>query len=660
MHTPYTDDYTRAVAVATECVAASLAALLWARPLSRRASNALFASGVGATALYGVLPELARTLPGIGRHSLPAGDIWLQLAASLATLGLFLSRPPFLGWLALVGQLALLALGEWLVGSHDELMFTYFVWYGALLGAHQLAADRPPRPSGRPPRLSYPVQDAVIFLVTVGLSAYVCSRVFEYVIYNGDEVAYTFQANVYSHLRAYAPIPPCPHMFENYWVFRHDGRAFSQYTPGWPFFMAPFDRLGMVWLAGPVMGGLVAVGVARLSRRLAQGFGASYDGAERILACAGPLGAAAAMLGPSMLLNAASRFSHTMVAGCFAWAVECAAVLCMPGITRGRSVVFGLGLGLSTALGLATRPADGGFLGVGVFVYFVQALARRRVRWEGFLATSLAFALVGGLTLVILRLQLGVWGKTAYSLAPSIHPEAAFILSFPQPSELKFGIPLATGAYTWWPAAPALATVGLLRALGGRGRGTAFMLVVSSVCLLGFYSFVDFGRHGDDALGPRYVLPTVIAQAAGTGAALASPLSRAFARLAKLDFGRLRHLHELGPALVMCAAAAAGTWSLAGLTYPVAYAESHASTGPQRAARSLKLKHALVLIHPEDAVQGWANLDQNPPMDPNPDVLFLARLKPEDEVCAARHFPGRTWYRAHVEERLTRIEPPAH
>ena len=58
-------------------------------------------------------------------------------------------------------------------------------------------------------------------------------------------------------------IPPCASMFENYWVFRHEGRAFSQYTPGWPLFMAPFSRLGVIYLAGPVMAGILAVGIGR-------------------------------------------------------------------------------------------------------------------------------------------------------------------------------------------------------------------------------------------------------------------------------------------------------------------------------------------------------------------------------------------------------------
>ena len=43
---------------------------------------------------------------------------------------------------------------------------------------------------------------------------------------------------------------------------------------------------------------------------------------------------------------------------------------------------------------------------------------------------------------------------------------------------------------------------------------------------------------------------------------------------------------------------------------------------------------------------------QNSPTDPNPDVLFLIRHNKADEACARKHFPGRKWYRAGMDETL--------
>jgi len=650
MHLPYTQTYPEAVAVASDCLAATLTAVVWARPLKRPVANGLFVAGIWVTALLANAPALEHLA---GRGVLPSPEAWLALGATLTTLALFRAGPRWFGALAALGQSALLALVSWVEASNDELMFAHLVWYGALLGAHALRAA-PPRSTARPAeRLSYPVQDAAIFLAAVALALFVMHRVFEGVVYNGDEVANTFQAEVYGHFRAAAPVPPCPSMFQNYWVFRYHDHLFSQYTPGWPLFMAPFARLGVTWLAGPTMAGLVAVAVARLTRRAASGLGATLEDSARIVGVAGPLGAACALFGPSLLLNGASRFSHTMVAGCFAWAVESAAAIATPGLSRRRSLAYGLLLGVATSLGLATRPADGGFLGVGVFVYFVRLLWQRRVTLPAFLGTCAGFLCFGGLTVVILRLQLGAWFQTGYAITPLFHPEGKLSLSLPHPAELKYGVPLATGSYCWWPAAPALGVLGLVRALGGRERRVAAMLGLSSLCLVGFYCLVEFGRGGDDGLGPRYILPVVVAQAAGTGAALAPALARLGACLGALDLAAFRRFGVYGPALLMLASAGYGVGRLAPMTYPVAYEENHAATAPLRAARAAGIHRAIVLLIPGHLPAHQTNLAQNPAMDPDPDVLFLIRNGPSDDRCAARHFPGRTWYRASTTDKLT-------
>jgi hypothetical protein len=654
MHLPYTDNYPEVVAVAASSVAATLVAVQWARPLPRLASNVLFSAGVVATALFAWQPHLAALF---APDTLPRPAVWLEFAVTLTTLALLSGKPRALGVFAVVGQCALLWVSSWVKTSDHELMCAYLAWYGTLLGTYALRF-LPRTSSERPARLSYPMQDAVIFLFSVLLATFVTARVFQFVVYNGDEVANTFQSNVYAHLRAYAPVPPCPSMFENYWVFQYEKRAFSQYTPGWPLFMAPFERLNVVWLAGPVMGGIVAVGIARLARRLSLGLAGTYEQSERIVAVAGPLGAVLSMLGPSLLLNAGSRFSHTMVAACFAWSVESAAEVASPRLSHRRSLFFGLVLGSATALGLAARPADGGFLGVGVFVYFVQALLRRRVAWRAFLGTCAGFAFFGGLTAVILRLQLGTWFATGYSLTERFRPGFPISFAFAAPGELKYGIPIATGSYCWWPVAPALALVGLVRALGGRGRGVAVMLSVSSACLLTFYCFVAFGRGYDDGLGPRYVMPIVVAQGAGTGACLAPLVRRFIDALRSPERLRLRLFRSTAPALVALASAVYGVVEIAPRTYPVAYREHHESTAPLRGVRKAHLKNALVLIYPEDAIQGYWNLNQNRPMDPNPDVLLLSRLWFGDDLCAKAHFPGRSWYRARVDGQVTPISAP--
>jgi hypothetical protein len=647
MHLPYTDHYADAVAIAGQVVGVALTAVLWSRSFQTRAATAAFSGAIAIAALLPpFIPDLPAALPDL--TVLPI----LQFSATLATLAIFFGqRAHWFKALAVLGQAGLWALSLYVRESDYELAFLHLFWYGLLLGVHLWWAAPPARVlDGEPPeRQSFFVQEVVVFVLTVGLSFLITNLVFERLVYNGDEIANTYQAHVYGHLRPYGPTPPCASSFENYWVFRHEGRTFSQYTPGWPLFMAVFARLGVISLAGPVMAGIAALGIGRLSRRLAAGLGSTPELSRRTMAIASVLGPFCALLGPSMLLNGASRFSHTMVCACFAWAIESLCVLSDANNSRARTWFSGIALGSAAALMLATRPTDGATLGVGIFAYFVWVAFRRRIGVRGWAGTALGFAAFGGLTLVILRLQLGAWFQTAYVLAPSIHWEAKFILSLPQPNELKFGVPLATGSYSWWPAAPALGIAGLIRALAGRERRVAFMLLVGGSALLGFYYFVQFGRGTDDGLGPRYHLPLVVAMAAG-GAALLAPL---FAQLSLRKMVAPRAwLWSLLSSLSLAAAIIYGVASIAPLYYPVAYREYHYSTAPFRGARNIGLKNAIVWIIEGQTTETESNMAQNSPMDPNPDVLFLIRHSKADEVCARKHYPGRTWYRAGKDETL--------
>jgi len=651
MHSPYTDHYPQAVTIAGEVLGVALSAVVWSRSFRTRAATAIFTGAIAIAALLpGFVPDLTTESPPPNLALLAI----LQLSATLATLGIFLGerRAYWFKALALLAQPALLAVGLHLRESDSELAFLHLFWYGLLVGIHLLRAAPPskwrldPEPSAR---RSYVKLELIVFVLTVGLAFLVTEVVFGRLVYNGDEIANTYQADVYGHFQAYGKIPPCPSMFENYWVFRHQGRAFSQYTPGWPLFMAPFSRLGVIYLAGPVMAGILAVGIGRLSRRLAADLGSTSEASQRTVTIAGMLGPLLAMLGPSMLLNGASRFSHPMVCACFAWGIESLCVVSEPNKSRRRAWLSGFGLGTASSLILATRPADGATLGVGLFAYFAWLLFRRRIEWRSFAGTALGFAIFGGLTAVILRLQLGAWFQTGYSLASSIHGEAKLVLSWPLPNQFKTSVPIGTGSYCWWPAAPALGIAGLIRALGGRERRTAFMLLVGGSALLGFYFFVEFGRGIDDGLGARYYLPLVVPMAAGS-AALLAPL------FARIPFGKLAApkawIWSLASALSLAAAIIYGVAAIAPLIYPIPTRDYHFTTAPFRGAKKAGLKNAIVIIIQGKTTETETNMTQNSPTDPNPDVLWLIRHSKADEACAHKNFPGRTWYRAGMDENL--------
>jgi hypothetical protein len=646
---PFTDKFPEATTVASVCTATTLTAALFWRPLRKRSATVALA---GAIWLAGLCPD-PTDIPVALRFGPNSNLLFLQASATLATLAALLEGTRVLGLFAVLGQLCLWGLGLYLRESSYDLVALHLAECGVLFGLAGLLSRAGARGTGPPRSLSLVGQDAGIFVVSVLVVACVSHLTFGGFAFNGDEVANSFQADVYGHLRAYAPVPPCPSMFENYWVFRYEGRVFSQYTPGWPLFMAPFQRLGVIWLAGPTMAGIVAVGVARLSRRVASGLGGTAHDAMRIVRLAGPLGAASALLGPSLLLNGASRFSHTMVCACFAWSVESLCVVSAPELSRRRAWGYGLLLGAATSLGLATRPADGGTLGLGVFTYFLWAFARRRIGWRALAGTALGFLFFGGLTALVLRLQLGSWFRTAYSISETIHPEAALKLSPPAPNQLRLPVPLAFGSYCFWPASFALGSAGLVQALGGRERRVVFMLVTSACALMGFYAFVEFGRYSYDGLGPRYVLPIVVMLAPGTAALLSPPIRRLAVALKSSVRLPVRLLSAL-PAVFATAAIAIGVYRIVPLVVPLASVENVHATAPLRAAKKLGLKNAIVILEPGKLPADWWNLAQNAPLDPAPDVLFLARRTEADEACARRHFPGRTWYRAQQTEALTR------
>lgn len=644
MHRPYSDDFNLTYAVTGCALSVALIGYVWAMLPKRSAKRPLFTAAIVGIGSLTLSPRHA--LDGLLGPLTPV--ICLQAALSLATVASFLVRSRRVAQGSVLAQILLLAISLYLQDSAYEIVVLHQAWLGALLGlvthvSTQPAGTRTPPQEER--LLARTRSDLVIAALALIMGLGVAWFIFDRLTYNGDEIAYTYQAQVFSHLKAYGSPPPCPKMFENYWVFNYQGRMFSQYTPGWPLFMAPFARWKQEWLAGPFSLALLAVGVARLSRRLATGFGATTAREARIQSLAGWLGALSALFGPAMLLNGGSRFPHTFVGACFAWSVEAACAL--PTATRTSTrALWGLVLGTFAAWGVATRPPDGLTLGAGVFLYFVYCSLRGRYRLKDVFWVALGFTAIALPVAIILRLQLGEWLKTGYDIVKQFHGEGEVRLSWPGPKHWKFGIPLAWGAHMWWPAAPALGLLGICRALRGSGRNAAWTLGASSFSMLLFYIHVEFSRVSDIGLGPRYLLPLVVPMAAGTGAALAPVLALLGTTL---EGGRVL---RLVPALILVSALAGMAW-VAPHVYPLAKKEYNFTTGPLRTARDQKLDNAIVLLFPKQLPADWWNLAQNDPTDPEPKVLFLTRHTAADEACAREHFPGRTWYRAWRSDKLT-------
>jgi hypothetical protein len=281
-------------------------------------------------------------------------------------------------------------------------------------------------------------------------------------------------------------------------------------------------------------------------------------------------------------------------------------------------------------------------LGIGLFLYFCVALVRGRLGWRAVAATAIAFGVLGGLVLVILRLQLGKWFTTGYSLTSITYSWTKVEWSVPQPNEFKWGVPLATGAYCWWPCSPAVGLAGIA-ALRGRAQRMGFVFFFALAPFVAFYTLLSLGRGFDLGYGPRYLLPSVVPMAVGTGVVLAD-----LWRAARSRAGGPRALDAGGPAAVALVAVVVAVVRIAPLVYPFTYADVQSHNRLHEALARAHLHNAVVV-----AGNGLTNTDpmdltENLPLDlyPNQDVLVAVDRGPEATACVREHYPGRTFYRA--------------
>src|SRR5262249_29211846 len=251
---------------AQSSTALALTALAWFRGLRPRFAFVLLVLAIWGCALAQLGSEF---LQGLAVRLAPAHVLTvLGYSSTLATIAFLFAAPRWLGLVAIRTGLALAQADAYFADSEAELAVLHLVAIGLLLGLHpssttprEMYVDR------QPPRFAYAAHDSWLF----GLATFLACLVSIYVLGrscdSADEWSYTFQAAVFAKGRAYAAVPPCMPAFQNFWIFWKDGRMFSQYTPGWPLFCAPFQALGVMWLAAPVTLGLLSVGVARLARR---------------------------------------------------------------------------------------------------------------------------------------------------------------------------------------------------------------------------------------------------------------------------------------------------------------------------------------------------------------------------------------------------------
>jgi hypothetical protein len=650
---PFTPQPLEAFMAAQTSAALVLGSMLWLRRMRPAIATALFGVALACAVLGLTAGEF---LHGIGVTTTTwEVSTWLKIALGAAAVASIVTRRWLLAAVAVLGAGVMWEVLGYITASDGEVSAAVLAFLGLLLGLHWRllpAEPAPARPDSLPPRGPQRplwVDDVAAVVLGTIAGAIVCRVVLHGWTDSGDEWADTYQAALFAKMHAYGVVPHCSEALRAFWVFQYMGRTFAQYTPGWPFFMTPFVALHVVWLAGPASLGLLAAGIGRLARRGAAGFSKGSAPPPRAeVRAAGRFAVAIVLLSSTLLINGGSRYPHVFVAAMFAWSIEALLAItagasdASGGLSHEHQWRWGAVLGGCASLMLAARPGDGATLGVGLFLYFVYALARRRFRWRALAGAASVFAFVIGLTLVILRLQLGKWFVTGYSLTEVFYPWAKVAWSWPKPDEYKWGIPLATGTYCWWPCSPALGLAGLA-ALRGRAQRMAFIFFFAIPPFVAFYTASEFGRGFALGYGPRYTLPTIVPMAVGAGVVLAQMWTRA--RSAAVDRSALA---AAGPAALALAAVLLAVVRIAPLVYPYTYADVQNHNRLHEAIAKANLRNALVF-----ASQGLSDTDpmdlpENLPLElyPDQEVLIAVDHNQEETRCVRNMNPTRRVYRA--------------
>jgi hypothetical protein len=651
---PFTAQPIEAIMAAQTSAGLVLGSMLWLRRMRPAVSTWL----LGVAVAFAVLSPVAGDFfKGVGVTTTSWEVVtWLKMALAGATVACvatsIMTRRWLLGVIAVLGTGATWEVLGYITSSDGELAATVLAFLGLLIGLHWRllpVAPAPRRPDSLPPRRPQGpvwVDDVAAFVLGTLAGVLACWIVLHGWTGSGDEWGDTYQAALFAKLRAYAVVPHCSEAFRAFWVFQYMGRSFAQYTPGWPLFMAPFVALHLVWLAGPASLGLLAAGVGRLARRAASGFSKGSDPPPRAeVRAAGRFAAGLTLLSSTVLINGGSRYPHVFVAAMFAWSVEALLTISTnesPPMPVKRQWQWGATLGSAAVLMLAARPGDGATLGVGLFLYFAYALVRRRMPWRAIAGAAIPFAAIGALTLVILRLQLGRWFVTGYSLASDLYPWAKVAWSLPKPDEYKTAITLATGAYCWWPLAPSVGMAGIA-AMRGRAQRIGFVFFFGVVPLVILYTLQEMGRTFSMGYGPRYLFPAVVPMAVGGGVVFGQLWT--YARSAAVDRSALA---AAGPAVLALTAVLLGVVRIAPLIYPFAFADSQNHNRLHEAIAKAGLENALVFASASLTDTDPMDLPENlpPELYPNQDVLIAVDHNPDETQCVRRMNPTRTVYRA--------------
>jgi hypothetical protein len=440
--------------------------------------------------------------------------------------------------------------------------------------------------------------------------------VFEQVPHLEDEVAYLFQAKVFSIGKMYVAAPFHSNCFFAPFVLDYQGRRFGKYPPGWPALLAIGVRLGQAWWVNAASASLTVALVYRLAREV--------DGP-----LTGITAAALASTSPFVLLLSGSLMSHPtclLFVTAFRWCFWRA-------LSRAKER-WAWAACLMLGCAFAVRPFTAAAVAVPAGLYSLWRLVRfrerRRLWFMGLGCAPVALAVPAA--------------NAVWTGDPFVSP---YVLFWPY-DRIGFGPGhglLEGGNTVWvglgsavisighlathlqgWPAL-SLSFVVLLFMFKPR-RFWSLFLASSALCLI--LAYVLYWTNGD-VFGPRYIYES--------SSALFVLSASGIVRVGQWARDkRLTAFYVLLGLLLAADLIIYLPWQFR--EYKGLYG---VDAGPQRILRQANLHNALVIVQDENGWKDYAvAFSMNAPTLDG-DIVYASDCSPLTDQLLA-HFPGRSVY----------------
>lgn len=485
----------------------------------------------------------------------------------------------------------------------------------------------------RPWDRALPIVAAIWIVVLSAAASYV---VLERVPHIDDSVSNYFQARYFADGRLFAPAPPDSDSFQMDQTVVRDGRWFGYAFPAWPAVLAIFVRIGVPWLANPVLAGIfLLLGHAFVRHRLGRG----TANVTTLLMAVSP-----------WLLFVSAEFMAHPTTNVF---VIGAALAFDRAVDRGpRWPLWAIAAGMATGALVLTRAIDAVLLvgGIGLAVIVERRLLRAIAPT---VVTGVAAAAVAAL---MLPYNYFVTGDPMYP------PHMAWSDGHWGPGVDRLGFGPDVGIRAWpnldplpghgpadvilnanknmfmanvdlfgW-ASGSLLFLAIALAYWRWRRGDYFMLALSISYVAGYSCYWFSG--GPD-LGPRYWYPLLLPMAAMT------------ARGACLVAARLRE-HDAVPQpaarvalFVVLASVSAMTVMVPWRAVTKHYRYRGVSGEVRDLAASRHIDHAIVFVRSTFPREYQSAFNLNPATLDQPETIYARDLGAEHRARVLAHFPQR-------------------